>query len=106
MFKNTTFFKFVVIPIKLSTGRPKWCLDGPDLSGYHLYLLFNPAYANSQVPLSPSRITDNILVEKNGFHNFYYNNYSVKQCVINVDQVRRAGCMERRERAAAISCAP
>jgi len=30
----------------LSTARPKWRLDGPDLSGNLLYLLVNHAYAN------------------------------------------------------------
>jgi len=40
--------------IDLSTARPKWRLDGPALSGYHLYLLVNPAYANTAITITKS----------------------------------------------------
>ena len=36
----------VSLATDLSTARPKWRLDGPDLSDHLLYSLVNHAYAN------------------------------------------------------------
>ena len=75
----------------LSTARSKWYIDGPVFSGYLLFSLVNPAYANSY------RLV-RVLVS-----NVYFNRaicfhikilYSFKRCENYVDQVRSAGCRQ------------
>ena len=54
--------------IDISTARPIWRHDGPALSGYLLYSVVNPVYANSYHHHLIRLMVCNILMGKYGFH--------------------------------------